>query len=112
MGETILNGRIVDADDYKEYGGLISTVGYAVSFVDSPDDRLVYLRFSANDYGRVFLNGEDVGKEIFSPEDGTVTFPAWLKKGRNKVMVKSANWSLAWFFTLTVSDPENSLALK
>ena len=107
---TIEDGGRVDFG--KEYGFLIGPVGYAVSFVDSPDDRLVYLRFSANDYGRVFLNGEPVGKEIFSSEDGTVTFPAWLKKGGNRVMVKTANWSLNWFFTLSVSDPESSLALK
>jgi hypothetical protein len=110
--KTMIIGDGGRVDFGKEYGFLIGPVGYAVSFVDSPDDRLVYLRFSANDYGRVFLNCEPVGKEIFSSEDGIVTFPAWLKKGGNMVMVKTANWSLNWFFTLSVSDPEGSLALK
>jgi hypothetical protein len=104
---TIADGGRVDFG--KQYGFLVGPVGYAVAFVDSPDERLVYLRFSANDYGRVFLNGEPVGQDLFSCEDGTVTFPAWLQQGANRFMVKTANWSLNWFFTLTVSDPERSL---
>lgn len=102
-------GRV---DFGKEYGYLISAVGYAASFVDSPDDRLVYVRFSVNDYGRVFLNGEPVGKELFCPEDGTVTFPVWLRKGLNPVMVKTANWSGNWFCSLGIGDPERSLTFK
>jgi hypothetical protein len=102
-------GRV---DFGAKYGRLLSSLGYAVSFVDSPDERLVYLRFSVNDYGRIFLNGESVGKDLFYSEDGMVTFPIWLKKGRNRLMVKTANWSNNWYFILKIADPKGVLRFE
>jgi len=102
-------GRV---DFGEEYGRLVGPVGYAISCLDSPDDRMVYLRFSVNDYGRIFLNGEVVGKDIFYYEDGTVTFPIWLRKGRNSLMVKPANWSNNWYFILRIADPEGALRFE
>ena len=95
----------------KEYGYLFKSIGYAVSFIDSPDDRMVYARFLVNDYGRLFINGESVGKDVFCIEDGTVTLPVWLKKGRNEIMVKPANLSHNWYFSLKIADPERVLKL-
>jgi hypothetical protein len=106
--EIVVNerGRV---DFGKVYGSLISPVGYAITFVDSPNERLVYLRFAVNDYGRIWLNGETVGEDIFFWEDGMAIIPVWLKKGRNNILVKSANWSNNWYFVLQLSDPDHSL---
>ena len=93
----------------KMYGYLIKKTAYAVSFVDSPDDRLVYFIFNANDYGRIWLNGKNVGRKIFINEDGMKAFPVWLKKGRNTIMVKVVNLSYNWTFNLKMSDMDNSL---
>ncbi len=35
----------------KMYGYLPKKIGYAVSFIESLDDRLVFFKFEANDYG-------------------------------------------------------------
>jgi len=102
-------GRV---DLAKIYGSLVSPVGYAIAFVDSPDERLTYLRFAVNDYGRIWLNGKTVGKDIYFWEDGRATIPVWLKKGKNKIMVKSANWSGNWYFVLQLADPDQSLLME
>ncbi len=102
-------GRV---DLAKIYGSLVSPVGYALAFVDSPDERLTYLRFAVNDYGRIWLNGKTIGKDVYFWEDGEVTIPVWLKKGKNKIMVKSANWSGNWYFILQLADPDQSLLLE
>jgi hypothetical protein len=101
-------GRV---DFAKMYGSMISPVGYARAIIESPDERLTYLRFAVNDYGRIWLNGKSVGKDVFFWEDGTVTMPVWLKKGENTVMIKSANWSGNWYFVLQLADPDQSLLL-
>lgn len=64
-------GRV---DLAKIYGSLVSPVGYALAFVDSPDERLTYLRFAVNDYGRIWLNGKTIGKDVYFWEDGELQF--------------------------------------
>jgi len=102
-------GRV---DFGKQYGYLTRSVGYATVFVTSPDDRLTYLQLAANDYGRFFVNGQVVGKEVYFAEDGTVTVPIWLKKGKNRILAKNANWSNNWYFVLTIADPDHTLTFE
>jgi len=93
----------------KTYGDLISPLGYATSLFESPGTRMTYLRFAVNDYGRLWLNGKSIGPEIVFWEDGWVTIPVWLKKGTNRILVKTANWSNKWYFDCKIADPDQSL---
>jgi len=96
----------------KMYGYLHKKTGYAISFVDSPNDRLVYFNFVANDFGRIWLNGEVVGQEMFFIGDGMKPFPVWLKKGRNTVLVKVLNMFYSWNFVLKMTDVDHSLKFQ
>ena len=96
----------------KMYGYLHKKVGYAISFVDSPDDRLVYFNLEANDFGRIWLNGEIVGQEMFFIGEGMKKFPVWLKKGKNTILVKVLNKFYGWNFILKMTDADNSLKFQ
>ena len=93
----------------KMYGYLPKKIGYAVSFIESPDDRLVYFKFEANDYGRIWLNGEIVGQEMFYIGEEMKTFPVWLKKGQNTILVKALNLYYGWNFILKMTDVDHTL---
>ncbi len=93
----------------KMYGYLHKNLAYAISFVDSPDDRLVYVNFIANDFGRIWLNGENVGQDMFFIGDGMKPFPVWLKKGRNTILIKVVNMFYNWNFVLKLTDVDHSL---
>jgi len=93
----------------KKYGYLRNKLAYAVSVFDSPNDRLAYIQFGANDFGRIWLNGEVIGKDMFFIEDGIKSFPVWLKKGRNMIMVKVLNKFYSWTFNIKVADVDHSL---
>jgi hypothetical protein len=96
----------------KTYGDLVSPLGYATSLIESPEERMTYLRFAVNDYGHLWLNGKSIGPEIIFWEDGWVTTPVWLQKGTNRVLIKTANWSNKWYFECKIADPDQSLLLK
>ena len=96
----------------KMYGYLQKKTAYAISFVDSPEDRLVYFNFTANDFGRIWLNGKNVGQEMFFIEDGLKPFPVWLKKGRNTILVKTINLFYSWTFSLKITDVDYSLKFQ
>jgi len=96
----------------KKYGYLLNEIAYAVSFFDSPNDRLAYINFGANDFGRIWLNGEVVGKDMFFIEDGIKPFPVWLKKGRNTIMVKVLNKFYSWTFNIEVTDVDHTLKFQ
>jgi hypothetical protein len=94
-----------------EYGYLVRAIGYATTFINSPDERLIYLQFSVNDYGRLFVNGSLVGDDIIYVSHGVVTLPVWLNQGRNSILVKTANLSNNWYFSLKVSNVDGALSM-
>lgn len=100
------NGRV---DLGKMYGEVRSKAGYVISFIDSPDDRLAYFNFGTNDFARIWLNGEVIGKDMFFIEDGIKPIPVWLKKGRNRIMVKVVNKFYSWYFNFEVTDVDHTL---
>ncbi len=105
----IITNEKGQVDFGKMYGYLPMKIGYAVAFIESPDDRLVYFKFEANDYGRIWLNGEVVGQDMFYLGEEMKTFPVWLKKGRNTILVKALNLYHGWNFILKITDVDNTL---
>ncbi len=84
---------------------------YGLAYVYSPDDRSVGLFITKDDGLKVWVNDAVVF-------DRNTWSHAWLdqfhagarlKKGWNKVLVKSVNWSGAWAFALRVGDPDRKL---
>jgi hypothetical protein len=92
-----------------------SKICYAVTFVDSPDDRTVEMRVSCDYWANLFLNGNLIKSQRTSAgfrKDGAwfngvtrirATFK--LKKGRNTLLAKVQGGSGGSSFTCLITDP-------
>jgi len=86
-------------------------VAYGLTYVHSPDDRSVALFITKDDGLKVWVNDA----VVFDRNAWSHAFPdqfhatARLKKGWNKVLVKSVNHNGAWGFALRPGDPDRQL---
>ena len=86
-------------------------VAYGLTYLRSPDDRTVALFVTKDDGLKIWVNDE----VTFDQNTWSHAWPdqfyctAKLKKGWNKVLVKSSNWSGAWAFALRPGDPDGKL---
>jgi len=97
--------------DYVVPGGGDWVVAYGLTYIQSPDDRRVACFIGKDDGLKVWVNDTVVfDKFTFShgtPDSFYCVLP--LKKGWNKVLVKSANWSGSWAYCLRPGDPDHVL---
>lgn len=95
-----------------------SVTAYALTYVDSPIEQIVQLRFGSNDAGKVWLGGklvDDFPREswcILDRDIVSVTLP----KGKTPVLAKATTgvgaWSLALRFTDVNGNPVPNLTFS
>ncbi len=108
--ESVLtNEFLVDLHDatggFSEYA-----VAYAVTYLDSPNDRDAVLAVGSDDGVAVWVNGEvvhrnHVGRPYTSRKD---IVPVHLKKGRNELMLKISQGNAGWEFCAHLEFPNGS----
>jgi hypothetical protein len=83
-------------------------ISYAVTYIDSPEDRTAELKFGMDYFLYVWLNGAPV----FGPEEAhgppvkaQFTVPVHLKKGRNELLLKLHAGSTGNGFWAGITDP-------
>lgn len=81
---------------------------YAVTWIDSPRDMDVRMLVGSDDYARIWINGEHVHtyamrRRNARPDQDAVTVT--LKKGLNRVVVKSVDVVYDWCFFLRFTTP-------
>jgi hypothetical protein len=86
-------------------------VAYGLTYILSPDDRVVACFIGKDDGLKIWLN-DKVAFDRYTwshstPDQFHATFR--LKKGWNRVLVKCGNWSGAWGFALRPGDPDREL---
>ena len=83
-------------------------VAYAFATVVSPDERKVQLRFSSDDQGKVWLNGEEVHAHTrtYQAEIDRDIIPVTLKPGKNSILVKVCEEEGGWGFYLRITDTD------
>jgi hypothetical protein len=111
----LADGRTLHWREYRQpYVGLASgdwQVAYGLTYIHSPDDRLVAFFLAKDDGLKIWVNDRVVYDQNTWSHGWTDQFfcKAPLKKGWNKVLVKCANWSGAWGFAIRPGDPRNQL---
>ena len=83
-----------------------NVVAYALTYIDSPDDREVTFRIGSDDGIKVWLNdsiiwSNDIYRGLSIDSD---IFKAQLGKGINKVLVKLTQGTQEWGFHFRVTD--------
>ena len=83
-------------------------VSYAVTTIESPEDRPAELRFGVDYWARILLNGE----KVFEVTDGhgppvqaQYAVPVRLKRGKNELLLKIHAGSAGNGFWLSLTDP-------
>jgi hypothetical protein len=98
------NGGWVNFDSI--YGGDFA-IAYGLCYIHAPDDRKVFAAFRGDDLSKIFVNGEEVYSAGFSSNLNYFILP--LKKGWNAVLVKCAEYTESWGYTLQVADSNKEL---
>ena len=101
-----LSGQYVDL--HKITGEYAEKVSFAVTYIESPEDRAVELDFGVDYWARLWLNTE----KVFEVVEGH-GYPVWeqfkvpvkLKKGWNELKIKVNAGSAGNGFWLAISDP-------
>ena len=72
--------------------------GYAVAYVNAPEDMQVTLALSTNDQGKAWVNGKEVFKfaETRTLEKDTDRIPVTLNRGQNVLVLKVINEVNNW----------------
>jgi len=104
-------GNYVDL--YRTFGeisqGGKGTIAYAVTHVESPQDREARFSLGADYWAKIWVNGAAVlGPDVrprTAPKKGETRFSAKLRKGLNEVLIKIHAGSAGNGFWLAVSDP-------
>lgn len=91
------------------YGVPYEDFAYAGCAVHSPDARTVYVRFRVDDYGQLFVNGEQMGDPIHRTRRNPEWIALDLREGWNSVVVKNFAISGGWTFQLLFADPDQEL---
>ena len=87
-------------------------VGYALTYMYSPEDRNVRFLIGSDDAVRVWLNDEIVWSnpvERGIRPDQDRTEPMFVHKGWNKILVRVWNWAGPWGFYFRVVDKDYRL---
>jgi hypothetical protein len=83
-------------------------VGYAVTTIESPENRTAELKFGVDYWARIWLNGEKVYEQKDGhgpPRPAQFTIPVQLKKGSNELLLKIHAGSSGNGFWCGISDP-------
>ena len=83
-------------------------LGYAACAVWSPTEQRVAARIRADNFMRMFVNGELIGELFASPYEYNY-FPVRLKTGWNSLMVKLANNHGNWYLQFHLFDEQRNL---
>ena len=95
-------------DLYKTFGVLSNVISFGVTYIESPDERKTLIKFGADYWAKIWLNGE----EIFTPEKrppappkaGEISIPVTLKKGINILLIKIHAGSAGNGFWVSILD--------
>lgn len=89
-------------------------VSYAYATVTSSDKREVFIRFSSDDQGKVWLNGKEVYADATAQQAilDRNTIPVTLRAGKNTILVKVCNEEVAWGFYLRITDADGKPIVK
>ncbi|MED6299499.1 MAG: HEAT repeat domain-containing protein [Verrucomicrobiota bacterium] len=89
------------------------SIAYAVSDFDSKNDQELFLSLDGDDAFKVWLNGEKISEKvapylhrkscIASQENIKIK----LKKGKNRILIKSANIEFEWWVRVRITDANN-----
>jgi hypothetical protein len=84
-------------------------IGYAVTFITSPDDMKVKMKTGSDDQCKVWLNGKEVFKfaEPRPADKDQDTTDVELKKGVNVLVVKVVNEKIDWSFCVRFTDKDD-----
>jgi len=85
--------------DFRRLYGTGMGTAYAFCLVESQTEQTVCCGFGSNDTARIWVNGEMIHSAPYPPSNQRWTheFPVHLKQGRNRVLVKVADWGgMAW----------------
>lgn len=95
-------------DLFKVTGAFNHRVSYAMTIVESPEERPAEVKFGVDYWARIWLNGEKVFEITgghSAPHKGEFTFPIKLRKGLNELFLKINAGSAGNGFWLSISDP-------
>ncbi len=89
-------------------------VSYAYATVTSSDKREVFIRFSSDDQGKIWLNGKKVFADATAQQAilDRNTIPVTLRAGKNTILVKVCNEEIAWGFYLRITDADGKPIVK
>jgi hypothetical protein len=84
-------------------------IGYAVTFITSPDDMKVKMKTGSDDQCKVWLNGKEVFKftEPRPADKDQDSTDVELKKGVNVLVVKVVNEKIEWSFCVRFTDKDD-----
>lgn len=95
-------------DFYEKYGTHLEGIGYARTYLYSPDRRAIALSFGVDYWGKIWVNEDlvlDLPEHGKAPHPGEFLVPARLAPGWNRLLVKVHGGSGGNRFWLAVSDP-------
>lgn len=93
---------------HKLTGAFDWRVSYAVTDIESPEDRPAELRFGVDYWARIWLNSKVVFEETSGhgpPCKAQYTIPVQLRKGHNELLLKIHAGSAGNGFWISISDP-------
>ncbi|QDU33236.1 Alpha-xylosidase [Poriferisphaera corsica] len=93
----------------KLFGQTDNAAAYLMTYIDSPIDQPVELRFGSDDTLSVWLNDEPLyanqSARAAAPDQDII--PATLKKGANRLVVKIAQGEYGWEALFRITAPDN-----
>lgn len=96
-------------DLYKTFGVMSHVVTCTVTQITCPEERAASLRFGADYWARIVLNGDTVflpeTRPKAAPAKGEVTVPITLVKGVNTLAIRNHAGSAGNGFWLAITDP-------
>jgi len=96
--------------DYSRvYNNLENHTAYALTFVKSKKDQLVHCLLGSDDAVKVWVNDELVHENYTyrATTPGDDSFPIYLKKGLNPILVKVINGVRGWGFSLSLLNKDS-----
>jgi hypothetical protein len=83
-------------------------VGYAVTYINSPEDRAAELKFGMDYWARIWLNSHQIWEQLEGhgpPVKAQYTLPLQLHRGWNELLIKLHAGSSGNGFWAAISDP-------
>ncbi|MBT9151498.1 MAG: hypothetical protein DDT40_01694 [candidate division WS2 bacterium] len=96
-------------DIYKTFGVRSQVISLAVTYIKSPESREAAIKFGADYWARVILNGQEIFhpeiRPLVAPVKGEVTIPVTLTQGENILLIKNHAGSGGNGFWISITDP-------